>query len=86
MRSTSFVDRLTLEIGGDIAKHGLCLADVNSDGDFELVVGTDNGDLLIFKGAVKSQPSFTILIKSCCVQVILAFPGGSHQALGSSVR
>ena len=67
MRSTSFVDRLTLEIGGDIAKHGLCLADVNSDGDFELVVGTDNGDLLIFKGAVKSQPSFTLLIQSCPV-------------------
>merc|ERR1719278_375083 len=50
MRSTSFVDRLTLEIGGDIAKHGVCLGDVNSDGDYELVVGTDNGDLLIFKG------------------------------------
>jgi len=44
------VDRLTLEVGGDIAKHGVCLSDVNSDGDHELVVGTDNGDLLIFKG------------------------------------
>ena len=66
MRSTSFVDRLTLEIGGDIAKHGVCLADVNSDGDYELVVGTDNGDLLIFKGGVDTDSyNLTILILSC---------------------
>ena len=50
MRSVTFVDRLTLEINGDVAQHGVCLADVNGDGDHELVVGTDNGDLLIYKG------------------------------------
>ena len=32
-------------------QHGLCLGDVTGDGDHELVVGTDGGDLLVFKGA-----------------------------------
>ena len=53
MRSTSFVARLTLDVGGDVAKHGVCLSDVNSDGDHELVVGNLNGDLFIFKGQQK---------------------------------
>ena len=34
-----------------MAQHGLCLGDVTGDGDHELVVGTDGGDLLVFKGA-----------------------------------
>ena len=32
-------------------QHGLCLGDVTGDGDHELVVGTDGGELLVFKGA-----------------------------------
>ena len=51
MRSVTFVSRLTLDISGDVAQHGLCLGDVTGDGDHELVVGTDGGDLLVFKGA-----------------------------------
>ena len=51
MRSVTFVDRLTLEISGDIAQHGICLGDVTGDGDHELVVGTDSGELVVFKGA-----------------------------------
>ena len=35
----------------DLYQHGLCLGDVTGDGDHELVVGTDGGDLLVFKGA-----------------------------------
>jgi len=51
MRSVTFVDRLTLEVTGDISQHGVCLGDVNNDGDHELVVGNNNGDVFIFKGA-----------------------------------
>merc|ERR1719239_1311164 len=51
MRSVTFVSRLSLNISGDVAQHGLCLGDVTGDGDHELVVGTDGGDLLVFKGA-----------------------------------
>ena len=63
MRSTSFVARLTLEVSGDVAKHGVCLSDVDSDGDHELVVGTDNGELFIFKGKLHTclRESFTEL-------------------------
>ena len=67
MRSVTFVSRLSLSISGDVAQvltvfsvindvhypgqHGLCLGDVTGDGDHELVVGTDGGELLVFKGA-----------------------------------
>lgn len=51
MRSVTFVDRLTLEISGAIAQNGVCLGDVNGDGDHELVVGNDAGDLFVFKGS-----------------------------------
>ena len=49
MRSVTFVDRLTLDICGEVAQHGVCLADVTGDGDSELVVATDIGDLYIYK-------------------------------------
>ena len=45
MRSVTFVDRLTLEVTGAIAQNGVCLGDVNGDGDHELVVGNDAGEL-----------------------------------------
>ena len=35
-----------------MAQHGLCLGDVTGDGDHELVVGTNSGDLLVFGGQV----------------------------------
>ena len=51
MRSVTFVDRCTLEVSGAIAQNGVCLGDVNGDGDHELVVGNDAGDLYVFKGS-----------------------------------
>ena len=51
MRSVTFVDRLTLEVTGAIAQNGICLGDVNGDGDHELVVGNDAGDLFVYKGS-----------------------------------
>ena len=45
------MDRLTLEVTGAIAQNGVCLGDVNGDGDHELVVGNDAGELFVFKGS-----------------------------------
>ncbi|XP_023340784.1 KICSTOR complex protein ITFG2-like isoform X3 [Eurytemora carolleeae] len=50
MRAVTFVDRLTLEIPGSVAQCGIFLADVNDDGESELIVGTTEGDLFIYKG------------------------------------
>ena len=49
MRAVTFVDRLTLEIPGSVAQCGIFLADVNDDGESELIVGTTEGDLFIYK-------------------------------------
>ena len=53
MRSVTFLDRLTLEVTGAIAQNGVCLGDVNGDGDHELVVGNDAGDLLVSRVQVE---------------------------------
>ena len=52
----TFVDRLTLDICGEVAQHGVCLADVTGDGDSELVVATDIGDLYIYKYGELASP------------------------------
>ena len=52
----TFVDRLTLDICGEVAQHGVCLADVTGDGDSELVVATDIGDLYIYKYGELARP------------------------------
>jgi len=51
MRSVTFVDRLTLEVSGNIAQNAVCLGDVDNDGGHELVVGNEEGELLVFKGS-----------------------------------
>jgi len=50
MRAVTFVSRLTLEVAGTVAQNAVYLGDVDSDGAHELVVGTEGGDLLVFKG------------------------------------
>lgn len=50
-RSVSFVENLQLEISDSLFNESLLLADVDNDGDLELVVGQINGDLVIFKGS-----------------------------------
>lgn len=50
MRAVSFVDRLELDFSGSVFKNAITLGDVDNDGMHELVVGNQNGDLLIFKG------------------------------------
>jgi len=51
MRSVTFVDRLTLEVEGTVAQNGICLGDISGDGNFELIVGNEAGELFIFKGS-----------------------------------
>ena len=50
-RSVSFVENLQLEISDNLFNEALLLADVDNDGDSELVVGQINGELSIFKGS-----------------------------------
>lgn len=50
-RSVSFVENLRLEISDNLFNEALLLADVDNDGDSELVVGQINGELSIFKGS-----------------------------------
>ena len=49
MRAVCFVKRLSWELPGTVFRHGLTIGDVDNDGDNELVVGTAEGDLYIFK-------------------------------------
>jgi len=51
MRSVTFVDRLTLEVEGTVAQNGICLGDISGDGNHELIVGNEAGELFIFKGS-----------------------------------
>ena len=50
MRTVSFVGHIDLEVHGGVSPSALALADVDNDGENELVVGTETGDLYIFKG------------------------------------
>ena len=51
VRSVSFVENLQLEITESLFNESLLLSDVDNDGDYELIVGQFNGDLVIFKGS-----------------------------------
>lgn len=49
MRAVNFSKRLVFDVPGSVFQNGLAIGDVDNDGDNELVVGTSDGDLLIFK-------------------------------------
>lgn len=51
MRAVSFVERLEFECPGSVFKNAIALGDVDNDSAMELVVGSDCGEVLIFKGS-----------------------------------
>ncbi|XP_062513480.1 KICSTOR complex protein ITFG2-like isoform X2 [Corticium candelabrum] len=55
-RSVSFVDRLELQLKGNVFSQALCLGDVDNDGKSELVVGNVHGDLAVFKKGERTRP------------------------------
>ncbi|XP_033221622.1 KICSTOR complex protein ITFG2-like isoform X2 [Belonocnema kinseyi] len=65
MRAVCFVKRLNWELPGTVFRHGLTFGDVDNDGDNELVVGTAEGDLFIFKGPELWQKISGLGLISC---------------------
>ncbi|KAF5297396.1 hypothetical protein FQR65_LT01327 [Abscondita terminalis] len=53
MRAISLVDHFEFDFSGNVLKRGLTLGDIDNDGLNELVVGGENGDLIVFKGGNK---------------------------------
>ncbi|KAJ8678836.1 hypothetical protein QAD02_014623 [Eretmocerus hayati] len=50
MKAVCFVKRLQWDFSGTLLRQGLTIGDVDNDGDNELIAGTAEGDLYIFKG------------------------------------
>ncbi|GAM27919.1 hypothetical protein SAMD00019534_110950 [Acytostelium subglobosum LB1] len=53
MRHISLVDRIVFNWKGNVFRRAITLADVDNDGDNELIVGSLEGNLTIFKGIDK---------------------------------
>lgn len=49
MRAISLVDRLEFDFTGNVMRKGITLGDVDNDGTNELIVGSENGEVAIFK-------------------------------------
>lgn len=49
MRAISLVNRLEFDFGGNVVRNGVKLGDVDNDGNNELIVGNEAGELVIFK-------------------------------------
>ncbi|XP_039278782.1 KICSTOR complex protein ITFG2 [Nilaparvata lugens] len=50
MRAVCFVERIEFEFSGNVFKNAITLGDVDNDGHSELIIGSSDGDILIFKG------------------------------------
>ena len=59
MRAVCFVKRIQWDLPGTIFRHGMTFGDVDNDGDNELVVGSAEGELYIFK-VMKENLNFFI--------------------------
>lgn len=50
MRAISLVNRLEFSFNGNVLRKALTLGDVDNDGNIELIVGSESGEVVIFKG------------------------------------
>ncbi|XP_043473905.1 KICSTOR complex protein ITFG2-like [Leptopilina heterotoma] len=65
MRAVCFVNKLCWELPGTVFRHGLTIGDVDNDGENELVVGTAEGCLYIFKRTELWQKISGLGVISC---------------------
>jgi len=57
IRSISLVDKIELEFPlGNVMNNSVCLGDVDNDGHNELVVGTTEGAVYVYKGSAANKP------------------------------
>lgn len=49
MRAVNFVENIEFDFQGPVVRNGLTIGDVDNDGNNELVIGNENGDVSIFK-------------------------------------
>lgn len=65
MRAISLVNRIEFEFRGNVARNAIVLGDLDNDGSNELVIGSDNGKVAIFKGRRKFQVISNLSFVSC---------------------
>lgn len=58
MRAVSFVENIEFDFTGPVLRNGLTFGDVDNDGNQELVVGNEEGDLSIYKVFIKEIIKF----------------------------
>ncbi|XP_017774191.1 PREDICTED: integrin-alpha FG-GAP repeat-containing protein 2-like [Nicrophorus vespilloides] len=68
MRAISLVNRLEFDFGGNVLRNAITLRDVDNDGNYELIVGNEKGEVVIFKGKEKWQ-TINNLGFVCCLAV-----------------
>lgn len=49
MRAISLVSRIEFDFSGNVVRNAVTLGDVDNDGNNELIVGNEHGDVAIFK-------------------------------------
>lgn len=79
MRAISLVERLEFDFSGNVVRSTVTLGDVDNDGRNELVVGNENGDLVILK--VNISRNFFVL----CYYLIYSRKKKSGRHLRTSV-
>nr|CAD7193727.1 unnamed protein product [Timema douglasi] len=52
MRAVCFVNRLEIDLSGNVFSNALAFGDVDNDGQNEFIVGDTSGELVVFKGEV----------------------------------
>nr|CAD7438484.1 unnamed protein product [Timema bartmani] len=50
MRAVCFVNRLEIDLSGNVFSNALAFGDVDNDGQNEFIVGDTSGELVVFKG------------------------------------